>query len=114
MPPRRRKIYPVHFETTIPVIRQCSRCGVWFAAGVAEGLKAEVEFVALDWQQQLWAALNQIELYCIRRSGLVHMDVHRLSSPIGDVYPQHRCDVVWPRLPSVAFQRSGGSDAIPF
>lgn len=117
MPPKskKRKIpRPVHFETTIPVVRTCSRCGVWFAAGVAEGLKAEVEFVALDRSQQLWAILNQIELYCIRRIGLIHMDVNRLSHPIGQVYPQHRCDVVWPRPAVKAIPDPGGSGAIPF
>lgn len=99
MPPRKKKAIPrpVHFETTIPVVRPCARCGVWFAAGVAEGLKAEVEFVVLDTGQALWATLNRIELYCIRRSGLVHMDASRLSGKyLGRLYPQHRCDVKWP------------------
>lgn len=90
---------PVHFETTIPVIRPCTRCGVWFAAGVAEGLRAEVEFVPLDHGQALWAVLNQIELYCIRRSGLVHMDALRMSGRyLGRLYPQHRCDIKWPTV----------------
>lgn len=88
---------PVYFETTIPVIRPCTRCGVWFAAGVAEGIKAEVELTALDQGQAIWAVLNQIELYCVRRSGLVHMDSSRMSGKyLGRLYPQHRCDIKWP------------------
>ncbi len=88
---------PVHFETTIPVIRPCASCGVWFAAGRAEGMLAEVEFVPLDLGQQLWAIMNKIELYCIRRSGLVHMDACRLGGRrFGAIYPQHRCEVRWP------------------
>ena len=113
-PAKRRIPRPVYFETTIPVVRTCMRCGVWFAAGVAEGLKAEVEFVALDWSQQMWAVLNHIELYCIRRIGLIHLDRTRLSDPIGAVYPQHRCDVVWPRPAGVQVRIPRRSDAIPF
>lgn len=111
---RKTRVRPVHFETTIPVVRQCARCGVWFAAGVAEGLKAEVEFVVLDTSQQLWAVLQGIELYCIRRIGLIHLDRHRLSQPMGAVYPQHRCDIVWPRPEAQAVRTPGGSHAIPF
>jgi hypothetical protein len=98
MPPKKRAIpRPVFFETTIPVVRPCSRCAVWFAAGVAEGIKAEVELTALDLGQTLWATVNHIELYCIRRIGLVHMDSMRLSGRyLGRLYPQHRCDVKWP------------------
>lgn len=116
MTPKKKRVIPrpVYFETTIPVIRQCLRCSVWFAAGVAEGLKAEAEFVALDSSQQLWAVLNRIELYCIRRTGLVHMDQHRLSQPMGAVYPQHRCEIAWPRPNNKPFRHPGRSDAIPF
>lgn len=98
MATKRRAIpRPVHLETTIPVIRQCARCSVRFAAGVAEGVKAEVEFVVLDPGQAVWAILHGIELYCIRRTGLVHMDAMRLSGPrLGCLYPQHRCDIKWP------------------
>jgi hypothetical protein len=100
MPPKKKKAIPrpVHLETTIPVIRPCRHCGVWLAAGVAEGLKAEVEFSVLDLGQQIWAITHGIELYCIRRSGLVHMDQSRLSQPPGAVYPQHRCEVTWPKV----------------
>ena len=107
----------VYFETTIPVVRPCSRCGVWFAAGVAEGSKAEVEFVALDQGQQLWAILNRIQLYWIWRTGLVRLDASRLSGePRGKVYPQHRCDVGWPLPPpkSVVRFRSDPNEKPPF
>lgn len=108
MPPRKKaapkkaKTFPrpVYFETTIPVIRPCRHCGVWLAAGVAEGSKAEIEFVPLDLGQQIWALLNGINLYCFRRSGLVYMDASRLSGKhFGSLYPQHRCSVKWPSLP---------------
>ena len=101
MPPKKRVIpRPVYFETTIPVVRPCRSCGVWLAAGVAEGLKAEIEFVVLDQWQAIWATLNHIELYCVRRSGLVHMDSHRLEggSDIGQLYPQHHCHIGWPKV----------------
>lgn len=98
MPPKKKRVIPrpVHFETTIPVVRSCRRCGVWFAAGVAEGVKAEVEFVALDQGQAIWATLQGIELFVIRRSGLWRMDAMRLTDNLGRLYPQHRCDVKWP------------------
>lgn len=115
MASRRKKPIPrfVHFETTIPVIRRC-RCGVWLAAGVAEGQKAEVEFVPLDLGQQVWAIVRKIELYCLRRSGLVHMDAMRLQNPPGAVYPQHRCDVVWPKQDGNVVCGRHDSDTPPY
>lgn len=109
---RRARPRPVHFETTIPVIRKCSRCGVWVAAGVAEGVKAEIEFVVLDQGQALWAILNRIELYIIRRTGLVHMDALRMSgNNLGRLYPQHRCDIRWPVVVGVV--QKAPHDAAP-
>lgn len=116
MPPKKRRAIPrpVHLETTIPVIRPCSRCGVWFAAGVAEGQKAEVDLVALDTGQALWAVLNHIELYCVRRSGLVHMDTMRLSGRyLGRLYPQHRCDLRWP-VPEGSIPKTAQTDIPPY
>jgi hypothetical protein len=113
-PAKKRAIpRPVHFETTIPVIRPCQRCGVWFAAGVAEGLKAEVEFTVLDLGQQIWAITQKIELYCIRRSGLVYMDASRLSQPPGAIYPQHKCHITWPKVLGEV-QRIVKSDTPPY
>lgn len=90
---------PVYFETTIPVIRPCRRCGVWLAAGVAEGIRVSVEFTTLDTMQALWATFQRIELYCITRTGLVHMDSTRLAGRRpGALHPEHRCNVVWPRV----------------
>jgi hypothetical protein len=116
LPPRKKPIpRPVYFETTIPVIRPCRACGVWLAAGVAEGLKAEVEFVALDIGQAVWATLNRIELYCIRRVGLVHMDSSRLAggSALGQLYPQHHCHIQWPKKTGPV-RRSARSDVPPY
>lgn len=117
MPPAKKKRAiprPVYFETTIPVIRPCVRCGVWFAAGRAEGMLAEVEFIPLDLGQQLWAVMNKIELYCIRRSGLVHMNAMRLSGRhFGMIYPQHRCEVRWP-TPAPADRTEFQKDIPPY
>lgn len=105
----------VHFETTIPVVRQCARCAVWLAAGVAEGMKAEIEFVPLDPGQALWAVLNRIELYEMRRVGLVHMDSMRLSGPRrGKLYPQHRCDIRWPAPAGRPFRNPRESTIPPY
>jgi len=116
MPPKKKRSIPrpIFFETTIPVVRTCTRCGVWFAAGVAEGQKAEVELTALDRGQTIWAALNGIELYCIRRSGLVHMDALRLTGTHpGRLYPQHRCDIKWPVVLGQV-QRPARNETIPY
>lgn len=105
---------PVHFETTIPVVRPCQWCGVWFAAGVAEGLKAEVELVVLDKGQALWCVVNSIELYCVRRTGLVHMDSLRLRGRhLGELYPQHHCHVKWPTKTG-AVRRTSRDDTPPY
>jgi hypothetical protein len=117
LPPKKKKPIPrpVYFETTIPVIRPCRSCGVWFAAGVAEGIKAEVEFSVLDLGQQIWAVLNRIELYAIRRSGLVYMDAMRLEggSTQGELYPQHYCHVKWPKVTGPV-RRPRTSDVPPY
>jgi hypothetical protein len=100
MPPKKKaaRPRPVYFETTIPVIRPCPKCGVWTAAGVAEGLKAEVEIVALSPRQLMRAVVLHVELYVIRRVGLIHMDTLRLQGRnMGYLYPQHRCDIKWAR-----------------
>lgn len=95
--PRRRPSRPVYFETTIPVIRTCRLCGSWLAAGVAEGMKAEVDLHVLEGPQIVLAMLMKTEVYVLRRTGLIHMDPIRLSGKfLGRLYPQHRCDVKWP------------------
>ena len=94
----RRRVRPVYFETTIPVIRPCRHCGVWFAAGVAEGIKAEAEIVVLDSVQIVQAILCRVELYALRRTGLIHMTKERLEGRnLGYLYPQHWCHVKWER-----------------
>lgn len=116
MPPRKRaRPRPVYFETTIPSLRLCTLCGCVFAAGVAEGIKAEVELVRLDTGQALWCVLNKIQLYCFRRTGLVHMDAMRLSGRhLGDLYPQHLHHVKWPRPVRSDVVPQLPSDTIPF
>lgn len=88
---------PVHFDTTVPVIRPCRRCGVWLAAGIAEGIHSEAEIGPVDSGQQIQAILMGIPLYNLSRTGLVEMDQSRLQAPRGAVYPGHRCGVTWER-----------------
>jgi hypothetical protein len=117
MPTSRKRTIPrpVHFETTIPVVRRCA-CGVWFAAGVAEGIKAEVELIGLDTVQRLWCVCNRIQMYCLRRTGLVQMDPGRLSDPRLNVtlFPQHYCHVKWPQPPPARLPDQGASDIPPY
>ena len=98
---RKPRPRPVYFETTIPVIRTCRSCGVWLAAGVAEGLKAEVELTTLNDLEIMCAILSKIDLYVLRRSGLIHMDQNRLAGRnLGHLYPQHYCSIRWTPKPS--------------
>lgn len=114
---KKRKIpRPVHFETTVPVIRQCRWCAVWFAAGVAEGLKAEIDLgVALDQAQRLWCVLNRIEMYALRRTGLIQMDSMRLTDPRWHaLFPQHYCNIKWTYPVPLTIQSLPRDDSIPF
>lgn len=118
MTPKKKKSIPrpVHFETTIPVIRQCRWCAVWLAAGVSEGLKAEIELGAmLDTGQRLWCVMNRIQMYALRRTGLIQMDSMRLTDPRWEaLFPQHYCSVKWiyPEVP--ATRRMPRDDSLPF
>lgn len=104
---------PVYFETTVPVIRQ-HFCGVWLAAGVAEGIKGEIEMVPLDFGQRLWCVVNRIEMYAMRRTGLILMDPGRLTDPrFVTLFPQHYCLVKWPQ-PTGSIPRPSRADPIPF
>ena len=95
--PTKKPPRPVYFDTTVPVIRPCSRCGVWLAAGIAEGIHSEAELNPIDQGQQIQAILLRISLYNISRTGLVELDQSRLQAPRGAIYPEHRCDVRWER-----------------
>lgn len=97
VPKKRRTIpRPVHFETTIPSIRPC-RCGVWVAAGRAEGMRVQAQIQVLSPRQIVQAVLLKVELYVMRRTGLIHMDTLRLSGRnLGYLYPQHFCHIKWP------------------
>ncbi len=90
-PPR-----PVFFETTIPVVKPCRRCGVWVAAGVAEGMHVQAEFTGLDPTQAFMARLAGLRLFALTRMGLVELDAHRGEDPrFSTWYPEHRCGTVW-------------------
>ena len=113
MAARKARPRPVYFETTIPVIRMCA-CGVWLAAGVAEGIKAEIEMIPLDTYQRLWCVCMRIQMYSMRRSGLIQMDPGRLSDPrLMAVFPQHYCHIKWPQPPPVPRVRMSPSTGIP-
>jgi hypothetical protein len=118
VPPKKKaaRPRPIHFETTIPVIRQCRACGVWLAAGRAEGVRAEIELgIMLDFGQRLWCALNQIQMYALRRSGLVQMDAGRLGDPkFETLFPQHHCHVRWPQPELPPVRRIPVNTSIPF
>lgn len=104
-----------HFITTIPVIRPCRACGVWLAAGIAEGLHSQADLIGLDLGQQIQAIVMRIPLYCLTRTGLVEMDQSRLKAPPGVVYPGHRCDVRWqPKTGLSVLNPQPKSDTIPF
>jgi len=92
---------PDSLVTTIPVMRPCARCASWLAAGIAEGIHAEVDLTALDPGQTILAMLLELPLYCLTRSGLVHLDPWRLTDPrFASRLPRHKCGVVWEsRLP---------------
>jgi hypothetical protein len=115
-PRKRSRPRPVYFETTIPVLRQCRSCGAWLAAGVSEGVKAEIELgTILDLSQKLWCTVNHIEMYAMRRSGLIQMDPGRLSDPrFMTLFPQHYCHVKWPQTVLPAVPRISTSTTIPF
>lgn len=104
-----------HFITTVPVIRPCRSCGVWLAAGIAEGLHAESELTPLDFGQQLQAILIRLPLYNISRTGLVEMDQSRLQAPRGAVYPGHRCGIRWEcRIIGAGISRKSQPTGLPF
>jgi hypothetical protein len=114
MTAKKRKIpRPVFFETTIPVIKPCRRCGVWLAAGVAEGIHAEVEFVVLDPTQSVLAKIAGLELYALTRTGLVQLDDYRLRDErFSSKYPEHQCGVVWTsNLPGAGDQRPNAAQS---
>lgn len=102
MPPKKKVIpRPEFFVTTVPVVRPCSRCAVWLAAGLSEGMHVQAEFTALDPTQTVQAVLLGLRLFAITRTGLVHLDDDRLRDERYSArFPQHRCGVVWEsRLP---------------
>jgi hypothetical protein len=100
MPPKKKaKEKPVlqrSLITTIPVIRPCQVCGVWLAAGIAEGIHVQADLTPLDSGQAMIAVLSRIQLFCLTRTGLVHLDQSRIQAPFGAIYPEHRHGLVWP------------------
>lgn len=85
-----------HFDTTIPVLRPCARCGCWLAAGIAEGMHVQIGLVALDIVQQQIATLGRMRLYALTRTGLIELDAYRLQDPkFGARYAEHRCNIRW-------------------
>lgn len=89
---------PEFLITTTPVIRPCRRCGVWLAAGIAEGCHVQAELAAVDDTQAIICIWTKIRLFGLMRTGLVELDATRLTDPRFRVkYPQHQCGVTWER-----------------
>lgn len=85
-----------HFDTTVPVIKQCSRCGCWLAAGIAEGIHVQADLTALDPVQQQLVVLTGGRLFALTRMSMIELDSYRLRDPKFVVrYPGHRCGVRW-------------------
>lgn len=85
-----------HFITTVPVLRPCAVCGRWLAAGIVDGMHTEVDLTQLDQAQALLAIVCGLQLYCLTRTGLVHLDRDRLQDPrFAGRLPEHRCLTVW-------------------
>ena len=101
MAKKRKPRFFRHFDTTIPKIQPCASCGVWLAAGIAEGMHVKVELVALDWVQAGLATIARVRLFAMTRTGLVELDQHRITDmKFGRPYPAHKCGVRWEsRLP---------------
>lgn len=60
-------------------------------------MKVQAQIQVLSQRQIAQAVLLHIELYVMRRTGLIHMDTLRLSGRnLGYLYPQHFCYVKWP------------------
>jgi hypothetical protein len=112
---KKPKVRPEHFVTTIPVIRPCQRCGVWLAAGIAEGMHVEADLTALDPEQTVLAMLLKLRLFCLTRIGLVELDTYRLQDPqFAARLPEHRCGVPWvSRLPAGGPIQTPTADAVP-
>lgn len=93
----RKKIpRPEFFITTVPVIRPCRACGVWLAAGIAEGEHVRADLTALDQIQAMLATIASVRLYALTRTGLVELDRYRLLDPaFTGRFPEHRCGTVW-------------------
>ncbi len=59
-------------------------------------MKVQAEIVVLSPRQVVQAVLLKVELYVMRRTGLIHMDTLRLSGRhLGYLYPQHYCHIKW-------------------
>lgn len=118
MPPKKKKRAiprPVYFQTTIPVVRRCARCGVWLAAALVDGLHVLVDLVQLDPVQAALAALANVQLYSPSPVGFVHMYQERWrdSKHTGRM-PEHRCGVVWePRVSGAGPTTQLSPDDIP-
>jgi hypothetical protein len=88
---------------------------VWLAAGVAEGIKAEIELIPLDMSQRLWCVCMRIQMFALRRSGLIQLDPGRMQDPkFVTWFPQHYCHIRWPQPPPVPRQRTIRVDIPPY
>lgn len=106
-----------HMVTTLPVIRICGRCGVWLAAGIAEGMHVRADLVMLDATQSILAMFSGLRLFAVMRTGLVELDRYRMGDPrFSGKFPEHRCGTVWESRTTGAGQmtRPGPTDIPPY
>jgi hypothetical protein len=105
------------FITTIPKIRPCQRCGSWLAAGITDGMHVKADLTQLSPRLALIAAITNVQMYSLTRTGLVHLDKYRLQDlRFQGRLPEHRCGVVWPAEVEGAgpVQSSRHSDTPPY
>lgn len=96
MPKAKKVPRPEFFITTVPVIKPCRACGVWLAAGIAEGEHIRIDLTALDPVQAVLATIATVRLYALTRTGLVELDRYRLQDPaFTGRFPEHRCGTEW-------------------
>lgn len=113
----KKKPHHEHLITTVPVIRICASCGVWLAAGIAEGMHVQVDLVILDSTQSILAMFSGLQLFAMMRTGLVTLDRYRLADPrFSGKFPEHRCGTVWESrtIGAGRMTRPGPTDIPPY
>lgn len=82
-----------HFETTLPTVDTCRRCGRPVLFGLAEGLTVRADPVPLTAAAEDQALTAGRQTYTLTRTGLVHRDESRRADPrlSSPVVADHLC-----------------------